>query len=89
MPREIEAIELRADEANSHHSLNHMQILSEAHLYRVMSEYARFFNRARPYQGIDQRIPEGLPEGNEAQAQGKTIAFPILKGLDHDYQRAA
>jgi putative transposase len=69
--------------------LDYMLILSEEHLYHVMREYVRFFNRARPHQGIDQRIPEGLPECNKEQAEGKIIAFPILNGLHHDYQRAA
>lgn len=69
--------------------LDHLLILSEEHLYRVMREYVRFFNFARPHQGIDQRIPEGLPQHNAARAEEKIIAFPVLNGLHHDYQRAA
>ena len=32
-------------------------ILGEAHLRRVLREYAGYFNHARPHQGIGQAIP--------------------------------
>jgi transposase InsO family protein len=69
--------------------LDHMLILGESHLYRVTKEYVGFFNQARPHQGIEQKIPEGIrPEGKE-HSRGKIIAFPVLNGLHHDYRRAA
>ena len=37
--------------------LDHMLILSQRHLAKVVREYADLFNRARPHQGIGQRIP--------------------------------
>ena len=33
-------------------------IVSEAHLRRVLKEYVAYFNRSRPHQGINQRVPE-------------------------------
>lgn len=49
-------------------------------------EYVRFFNDARPHQGLGQRIPGGSP----AQTFGANVtAFPVLSGLHHDYRRAA
>jgi transposase InsO family protein len=35
--------------------LDHVLVLNEAHLQRVLDEYLAFFNDARPHQGIDQR----------------------------------
>ena len=67
--------------------LNHILVLGESHLYRVVKEYDAFFNQARTYQEIEQRIPEGTKERNEDR-KGKIIAFPVLRGL-HDYRRAA
>ena len=68
---------------------DHMLILGEGHLYRVIKEYVTFFNQARPHQGIEQRIPEeSLPAGR-GERKGKIIAFPVLNGLHHDYRRAA
>jgi putative transposase len=69
--------------------LDYMLILGENHLYRVIKEYVEFFNRARPHQGLDQRIPEGTPGEERKQRTGKIIAFPVLNGLHHYYQRAA
>jgi len=38
--------------------LDHMLILSPSHLQRTLVGYVAYFNRARPRQGIGQRIPE-------------------------------
>ncbi len=70
--------------------LDHILIVSEAHLRRVLTEYVMYFNRSRPHQGIDQRVPE--PEERLDQllgTMGKVIAFPVLGGLHHDYRRVA
>jgi putative transposase len=69
--------------------LDHFLILSEGQLYRAIKEYVRFFNGARPHQGIDQQIPERLAICGEAKREGKIISFPILNGLHHDYRRVA
>lgn len=70
--------------------LDHILILSQVHLQRIVVEYAAYFNRARPHQGIGQRIPE--PEAIpciETASADKIISHPILGGLHHDYHRAA
>ncbi len=70
--------------------LDHILVVSEAHLRRVLKEYVTYFNRSRPHQGINQRAPE--PEASSARLVGTTgrvIAFSVLGGLHHDYRRAA
>src|SRR5262245_7569995 len=52
--------------------LDHILILSEAHLRRVLKEYALYFNRARPHQGIGQRLPQAEPD-RTASDQGKSL----------------
>jgi transposase InsO family protein len=69
--------------------LDHVLVLGQLHLYRVICEYVEFFNRSRPHQGIGQRIPEGDTEGPGKEKKGKIIAFPVLNGLHHDYRMAA
>ncbi len=70
--------------------LDHILILSAAHLRRVLREYATYFNRARPHQGIHQQVPEQADIVEAAVRKGgRVIAFPILSGLHHDYRRAA
>jgi putative transposase len=61
-------------------------LFGEQHLYRLVKEYVRYFNTARPHQGIGQRIPE---ESEPLVGEGEIIAFPVLGGLHHDYRRAA
>ncbi len=69
--------------------LDHVLILGEGHLRRVLEEYTgAYFNKARPHQGLAQRIP-AAGVGPPAEAVGKIIAMPVLGGLHHDYRRAA
>jgi putative transposase len=70
--------------------LDHLLIVHEKQLQRVLGAYVCYFNRARPHQGIKQQIPEqkagSAPEDHTC---GKVLAFPILGGLQHDYRRSA
>jgi putative transposase len=73
-----------------HECLDHLLILQEKQLQRVLRAYVEYFNRARPYQGIKQQIPEqkagsALPD----REGGKVLSFPILGGLHHEYRRSA
>ena len=70
--------------------LDHLLILQERQLQRVLNAYVAYFNQARPHQGIGQQIPQQLRSVPCAQGAGnKVIAHPILGGLHHDYRRAA
>jgi putative transposase len=70
--------------------LDHVFILSERHLRRLVREYVDYFNHARPHQGIG-RIPDPQDADpiDELQAHQPVIAVPVLGGLHHDYRRAA
>lgn len=70
--------------------LDHLLIVSEAHLHRILNEYVKYFNWSRPHQGINQQVPE--PRGTAARAVragGHIVAFPILGGLHHEYRKVA
>src|SRR5260370_6304437 len=70
--------------------LDHLLILQEKQLQRVLNAYVRYFNLARPHQGIKQQIPEQRARSVPAdQADGRVLAFPVLGGLHHDYRRSA
>ncbi len=69
--------------------LDHIRGLGEGHLRRVLDEYTgAYFNKARPHQGLAQRIP-AAGVGPPAEAADNIIATPVLGGLHHDYKRAA
>ena len=71
---------------------DHILILGEWHLRRVLTEYVAYFNGSRPHQGIGQRTPQAAHAG-VSRRRGATgdgvIAVPILGGLHHEYRAAA
>jgi transposase InsO family protein len=67
--------------------LDHVLVLGERHLLRVLRDYVTYFNSARPHQGLQQRIPE--PTVDRAGDAGAIYAVPVLGGLHHTYCRAA
>ena len=70
--------------------LDHLLILHEKQLQRVLNAYMHYFNRARPHQGIKQQIPEQKAGPLPPDPQGgKILSLPILSGLHHDYRRSA
>jgi len=67
--------------------LDHVIILGERQLQRVLEEYVDYFHR-RPHQGIAQETPEPLPPAPRADPRSVT-RLPVLGGLHHDYRAAA
>jgi transposase InsO family protein len=70
--------------------LDHVLILSEKQLHRVLRAYVKYFNEARPHQGIHQQVPQGavtcIPS---VQPDERIISVPVLGGLHHEYRRVA
>ena len=77
-------------ESVRHECLDHLLVLSQRHVYRMVKAYVLCFNQQRPHQGIDQSIPipsESIPANSN---QGQTIqSYPVLGGLHTIYQWAA
>jgi putative transposase len=70
--------------------LDHLLILHEQHLSRVLQAYVAYFNQVRPHQGLQQQIPDPPATSCPAAARdGPILAVPILGGLHHDYSRVA
>jgi putative transposase len=70
--------------------LDHLLILHEQQLFRVLLAYATYFNRARPHQGLQQQIPDPPATALRDDARdGPILDVPILGGLHHEYQRVA
>jgi transposase InsO family protein len=70
--------------------LDHILLVSEGHLRRVLKEYVTYFNQSRPHQGIDQCVPEAKASERPLVGDpGNVVALPVLGGLYHDYRLAA
>ena len=56
---------------------------------RVVSEYVRYYNGARPSQAIH-GIPDPYPELRQSPLRdGKLVGLPVLGGIQHDYRLVA
>ena len=70
--------------------LDHFLIWHEKQLHRLLKGYVLYFNQTRPHQGLGQRIPDPpMLAASPPNQPHQVIAFPVLGGLHHDYQRAA
>jgi putative transposase len=67
--------------------LDHLLVLGESHLRRILREYTAYCNGDRPHQGLRQRIPD--PPEADRRRTGPVRATPVLSGLHHTYRRAA
>jgi transposase InsO family protein len=63
--------------------LDHVVILGEDHLRRILKAYAAYYNHVRPYLELAKDAPLVLP----VERRGEVIAWPILGGLHHKYGR--
>jgi hypothetical protein len=64
--------------------LDHVLIINEAHLRRVLQEFLAYYNNRRPHQGLNQQSPILRPE---TTAEGSVQKRPILGGIINDYYR--
>jgi putative transposase len=72
-----------------HEALDHFIFLSVDHICRVVREYVRYYNGARPSQAIH-GIPDPYPELRQPPPRdGKLVGLPVLGGVHHDYRLAA
>lgn len=63
--------------------LDHVIVLGEHHLRRLLRDYADYFNRWRTHLGLDKDTPLTRP----VRRCGTIIAVPKLGGLHHAYAR--
>src|SRR5215469_4865009 len=70
--------------------LDHLLILQEKQLQRVLTTYVMYFNQDRPHQGIGQQIPDPSRSAMSSHHAGnKVIALPVMGGLHHAHRWAA
>ncbi len=67
--------------------LDHVIVLNESHLRRVLASYLDYYHRSRTHLALSKDSP--VPRPIQPAQTGKVIAFPQVGGLHHRYERLA
>jgi transposase InsO family protein len=67
--------------------LDHVIVINERHLRRILSDYFRYYHESRTHLSLDRNSPN--PRDIEPPERGRVIAIPQVGGLRHRYRRAA
>jgi transposase InsO family protein len=63
--------------------VDHIVVLGETHLRRVLKSYARYYNETRTHRSLDKDAPISRP----IQRTGSIMSHALLGGLHHHYVR--
>jgi hypothetical protein len=63
--------------------LDHLIIFNEAHLRRVLRDYAKYYNGVRTHLALD----KDAPLGRAVHSAGAITRVPHLGGLHHAFDR--
>lgn len=67
--------------------LDHVVVLSESHLRRIMRRYLNYYHGARTHLALEKDAPEH--RSMQMPEEGKVIEIPEVGGLHHRYERRA
>jgi len=67
--------------------LNHVLVLGESHLRRILARYFSYYHRARTHLALDKDAPDVRPV--ELPEAGRIVEIPEVGGLHHRYVRQA
>jgi transposase InsO family protein len=63
--------------------LDHIIVLGEAHLRRILKSYTRYYNETRTHLALD----KDAPLSRTVMRAGRILCRPVLGGLHHEYVR--
>ena len=67
--------------------LDHVIVLGERHLRRILASYFRYYHRSRCHLSLDKDSPE--PRAVQPPELGEVVELPEVGGLHHRYERRA
>jgi transposase InsO family protein len=65
--------------------LDHVVVIGERNLRRILSEYVDYYNGTRTHLALAKDAPE--PRSVHAPSQGRVVEVPRIGGLHHEYVR--
>jgi transposase InsO family protein len=69
--------------------LDHVIVLNERHLKRLVNEYVRYYHDDRTHLGLAKKTPAGKKTEMSISVGAKVVSMPRLAGLHHRYDLAA
>jgi transposase InsO family protein len=63
--------------------IDHLIVLDEEHLWRILAKFAAYYNEWRPHVSLGKDAPNMRP----IERFGEIVAHSILGGLHHQYAR--
>jgi putative transposase len=66
---------------------NHMIVINEGHLKRILTEYFEYDHQSRTHLALDRNAP--VPREPEPPERGQVRGIPQVGGLHHRYTRCA
>jgi transposase InsO family protein len=69
--------------------LDHVIVLNERHLRRLMTEFVRYYHDDRTHLGLAKETPTGRKAAMSTSVNAKVVSMPRLGGLHHRYNLAA
>jgi transposase InsO family protein len=66
--------------------LEHVVVLSERHLVRLVRLYIRYYHEDRCHLGLDKDTPDGRPVTPRRSPAAQVVALPRVGGLHHRYE---
>ena len=67
--------------------LDHVMVLGERHLLRLLRQYVAYYNEDRPHMSLGRDAP--IARAVQPPSGGRVVALPRVGGLHHRYSRAA
>ncbi len=67
--------------------LDHVIVLNERHLRRILSSYLDYYHRSRTHLSLEKDCPE--PRAVQPPGTGRIVVMPQVGGLHHRYERLA
>jgi len=65
--------------------LDHVVVFGQAHLHRILTNYAAYYNEVRTHLALG----KDAPVSRSVQSSGRIVPVPLLGGLHHHYVRMA
>jgi len=69
--------------------LDHVIVLNERHMKRLIGEYVRYYHEDRTHLALEKRTPAGREAVKSSNSACRIVAMPRLGGLHHRYYLAA